>query len=481
MGVQGAPHHRRPARRRGPGRARDRRDGPGGLRRPAVREAGRAPLPGLHGQAHPAAVPVPGRALRRGRGGRLEGRRQRGRAAQAAGGPAGLRPAEGADLPRAAGQAARGHTGRLAGGRRRLRRVRVPPVRRRHHRAGLAGQGARSQAGGEGRGQGGPEVGAWVTLVAHPGGGARTAVPSMEHDRGIEPRPGVGPRIRRSARPRRTPAGYRARSARAPRAARTRAAPRRPAARPVPGRLAGGPGHRGRLPGPGHPDPGLARPLTARGRHPLRALPAGQRRLPAGRRVRHAPGDLAAGAGVRQRRAVDPARAALLPRAHAVDPAARAVDRHRLADPRHHAHHGRRLRPPDARPRLADLPGRPHLRRRDRADRLALPVGRGADPRRRHLAGGGRRHRDRHRLPHPPPGTAGAADRVKTGRAPHAGPVHSLCTTGARRAARRRRRSPPPPGTARTGIPKGTPSPVLFDLFTGRTRAPWLRPERLGR
>ncbi|WP_309232928.1 HhH-GPD-type base excision DNA repair protein [Blastococcus sp. TML/C7B] len=62
----------------------------------------------------------------------------------------GFRRAEGVDLPGAARQAVRRRPGRLAGGRRRLRRGGLAPLGRRHHRAGVAGRGAPVQAGAEG-------------------------------------------------------------------------------------------------------------------------------------------------------------------------------------------------------------------------------------------------------------------------------------------------------------------------------------------
>ena len=66
-----------------------------------------------------------------------------------------VRRAEGADLRRAARQAARGHAAGLAGGRGRVRRGGLDPVGGRRRRRRLAGRGPRVQAGGEGRAEGG--------------------------------------------------------------------------------------------------------------------------------------------------------------------------------------------------------------------------------------------------------------------------------------------------------------------------------------
>ena len=70
-------------------------------------------------------------------------------------GPPRVRCPEGADLRRAAGQAARGDAAGLAGGRRGVRRRGVVPLGRRRRRRGVARPRPRVQAGGEGAEEGG--------------------------------------------------------------------------------------------------------------------------------------------------------------------------------------------------------------------------------------------------------------------------------------------------------------------------------------
>ncbi len=89
---------------------------PGGVRRPAVRQARRAPLPGLDGRARAVALRVPGRALRRRPRQPLARLRRREGSAAPPERPTGLRQAEVPDLPGPARQATRRAVRRLAGG-----------------------------------------------------------------------------------------------------------------------------------------------------------------------------------------------------------------------------------------------------------------------------------------------------------------------------------------------------------------------------
>ncbi|CAA9365144.1 MAG: hypothetical protein AVDCRST_MAG47-511, partial [uncultured Nocardioidaceae bacterium] len=128
----------------------DRGRGPGGVRRPLRRAAGRAPVPRVDGRPAAGAGGARGRGVRRPRGAAL-GRGRLGQGAdEAARRAAGLREAEVADLRGAARQAARCPPRGLGTGRRRLRRARRLPLRGRRRRHRLPGQGPFVQEGAEG-------------------------------------------------------------------------------------------------------------------------------------------------------------------------------------------------------------------------------------------------------------------------------------------------------------------------------------------
>ena len=152
-GVRRTPQDRAAHRRDRCGHHRG--DGPRRVPRGVQDDPSRASVPRFDGDSRADALSGDRRSVGRRRLGTLDRRRPVGRrGAQATQGSPRLRRAEGEDLPCSARQAVRVHRRRVARGRGRLRYRGFLPQRRRHRLARIAHQGARTQEGHEGRGEG---------------------------------------------------------------------------------------------------------------------------------------------------------------------------------------------------------------------------------------------------------------------------------------------------------------------------------------